>query len=112
MAVDDWFGLSSPGDLLRKLRHDRERIHNDPCDACAAYDFFVTAWHMLDWQLPGNENKAARKAARESSPLLRVPREADGPLLFASCPCAVARSVALPRCCTEVTIGPRGATSG
>ena len=36
-----------------------------------------------------------------------VAREADGPLLFASCPFAVVRSVALPRCCTEVTIGPR-----
>ena len=32
-----------------------------------------------------------------------VAREAVGPLLFASCPCAVARSVALPRCSTEVT---------
>ena len=40
-----------------------------------------------------------------------VAREADGPLLFASCPCAVARSVALPRCSTEARIGPRDSHS-
>ena len=44
---------------------------------------------------------------REGGGQNEVAREADGPLLFASCPFAVVRSVALPRCCTEVTIGPR-----
>jgi hypothetical protein len=52
-----------------------ERLRKDPNDTYAAFDFFVTAEHIVDWLLPdrpGTSQSAARKAKRESSDLLRV----------------------------------------
>jgi hypothetical protein len=67
--------LQSPVDLLSKLAHDMERIRRDPNDTYAAFDFFVTAEHLVDWLFPdrpGTNQSAARKAKRESSELLRI----------------------------------------
>jgi hypothetical protein len=64
------FELQTPADLVRKLRHDLERMANSPQDQYAAFDFFVTAEHILDWIHP--DNKAARESLRSSSPLLRI----------------------------------------
>jgi hypothetical protein len=41
--------LQTQGDMLVKLRHDLDRLKADPVDAFAAYDFFVTAFHMSEW---------------------------------------------------------------
>ena len=38
-----FFALGTPADLLKKLRHDF---------SYAAFDFFVTAEHLLDWKYP------------------------------------------------------------
>jgi hypothetical protein len=35
--------------MLVKLRHDLDRMKADPLDAFAAYDFFVTAFHLSEW---------------------------------------------------------------
>jgi len=67
-----FFNLADATDLLVKLRHDFARVIAAPTDSYAAFDFFVTAEHLLDWQVPGNSNKANRKARRQSSALLRV----------------------------------------
>jgi len=64
--------LDTPQHLLAKLKHDLERVQADPSDTYAAFDFFVTAEHMLDWVLPGYQNKHARSALRDSSPLLQA----------------------------------------
>jgi len=40
--------LRLPADLLRKLRHDFERMKMSPQDQYAAFDFFVTAEHIID----------------------------------------------------------------
>jgi hypothetical protein len=66
------FQLQTANDLLAKLQHDFERMSAAPSDAYAAFDFFVTAEHMLDWLHPGSEGKAAREAERNSSPLLQA----------------------------------------
>jgi hypothetical protein len=66
------FDLQSPQDLLKKLRHDLERLTNSPCDQYAAYDFFVTARHMPEWVYPGEQNLKKRADLERSSPLLRV----------------------------------------
>jgi hypothetical protein len=55
------FGLQSAPDLLRKLEADHARVHADPVDPFAAYDFVVTAWHLLEWALPGGANTPARE---------------------------------------------------
>jgi hypothetical protein len=39
-------------DLLDKLRADLARLERDPGDDYAAWDFFVTADHMRDWNQP------------------------------------------------------------
>jgi hypothetical protein len=64
--------LDTPQHLLAKLRRDFERVNSDPSDTSAAFDFFVTAEHMVDWVLPGYSNKEARKLLRESSSLLQA----------------------------------------
>ena len=65
-----FFELESPADLVRKLRHDLERIEKSPQDQYAAFDFFVTAEHIVDWLHP--DDKSARESIRSSNALLRV----------------------------------------
>jgi hypothetical protein len=73
MAMAPGFGtLHSARDLLEKLRHDYARIEHDPTDQYAAFDFFVTAEHVLDWHLPGAANRAAREQMRKSNVLLEI----------------------------------------
>ena len=62
--------LQSAGDLLQKIRHDHERLRSAPADVHAAFDFFVSAYHMLDWLHPNEA--AARKAEEEGNVLLQV----------------------------------------
>jgi hypothetical protein len=64
--------LDRPAHLLEKLRHDLARITSDPSDQYAAFDFFVTAEHMVDWVLPGFAQKQAQAGLRDSNPLLQV----------------------------------------
>lgn len=64
--------LKSAGDLLAKLKHDRQRIRENNHDAYAAFDFFVTAYHILDWLHPDPTGTAVRKALRDSEPLLQL----------------------------------------
>jgi len=67
--------LQQPADLLAKLAHDFERIRAAPDDAYAAFDFFITAEHIVDWLFPdspGMNQSSARKAKRESSELLKI----------------------------------------
>jgi len=70
--TESWLGLSTPKDLLKKLRKDCGRVRDEPLDAYSTFDFFVTAFHLLDWLYPGNENKAHRRQIIEASPLLAI----------------------------------------
>lgn len=63
-------GIKSPHDLLVKLRHDFKRMSANSMDAYAAFDFFVSAHHMLDWLNPNNNT--ARKAEEVGSILMLV----------------------------------------
>lgn len=64
------FELRSPQDLLKKLHHDYARLQQLPLDQYAAFDFFVTAEHMLDWLYPNESQK--RKDVRNKNVLLQV----------------------------------------
>ena len=55
-----FFDLQTPQDLLRKLRHDFGRLKESPVDSYAAFDFFVTAYHMLEWRYR-DRNKAEER---------------------------------------------------
>lgn len=71
MSMFQGFGeLKVPSDLLHKLRHDLERMKGLPQDQYAAFDFFVTAEHIVDWLHPNS--KADREALRSSTALLRI----------------------------------------
>jgi hypothetical protein len=67
-----FFGLQKPQDLLRKLEHDYARMQQEPLDSYSAFDFFVGAWHMLDWVLPGDMNAKRRTSLQKKTPLLQV----------------------------------------
>jgi hypothetical protein len=62
--------LRVPYDLVIKLKYDLERIRESPQDQYAAFDFFVTAEHLIDWVYP--DDKAARTSLRSSTSILRI----------------------------------------
>lgn len=67
--------LKRPADLVAKLEHDLERIRAAPEDAYPAFDFFVTAEHILDWLFPGppgSSQSDKRKSKRDSAKLLKI----------------------------------------
>jgi hypothetical protein len=64
------FKLQTANDLLGKLRHDLGRIENDWLDQYAAFDFFITAFHVVDWLYPGDAKR--QRAEIQGSPLLQV----------------------------------------
>src|SRR5713226_6055099 len=72
MPTKGLFQLQTPRDLLAKLGHDYQRMKQAPDDPYTAFDFFVTAEHMLDWLHPGAAGKAGRTAERNSQIFLQV----------------------------------------
>ncbi|MEJ7605694.1 MAG: hypothetical protein WKF37_05380 [Bryobacteraceae bacterium] len=68
------FSLQCPEDLLKKLEHDLGRLHANPLDQYAAFDFVVTAEHMLDWVYPDHpqSNWKRRAEERNNSKLLQI----------------------------------------
>src|SRR5438093_3868693 len=72
MPTRGLFQLREPRDLLAKLVHDYDRLRETPDDPYPAFDFFVTAEHLLDWLYPGAAGKARRTAERNSQVILQV----------------------------------------
>ncbi len=70
------FELKSDGDLLAKLGRELERLRAAPNDVDHAFNFFVTAEHMLDWRYPDDPCK--RKNEREKPLLQLVSHLANG----------------------------------
>jgi hypothetical protein len=66
------FDLKSPADLLAKLGRELERLRAAPNDADHAFNFFITAEHMLDWLHPGKAGRARRESERKKQPLLQL----------------------------------------
>jgi len=65
-----FFALQQPVDLLAKLRHDYQRLQSSPMDTYAAFDFFVTGYHMLDWLYPNDRKRQGQE--EKASILLQV----------------------------------------
>jgi hypothetical protein len=64
-------------DLVQKLEHDLERIRHTPQDQYAAFDFFVTAEHILDWIYP-TDGKTRSKLREEEHLLALISHIANG----------------------------------
>lgn len=62
--------LRSPKDLLGKLKRDFEALEKDANNSDLAFNFFITALHMLDWLHPNDPGK--RTAIERSEILLQV----------------------------------------
>ncbi len=70
--MQGFFQLETPDDLLAKLERDFARMNRAPNDPDPAYDFFVTAEHMLDWLYPGNAGRKSREEQRDRHALLQL----------------------------------------
>lgn len=71
MAIDSGiFQMKTAGQLLDKLIADYRRVGESPGDSAAWFNFIVTADHLPEWELAGDE--AAAKRFREQHSLLRV----------------------------------------
>lgn len=66
--------LQSAHDLMRKLHHDFNRMKDSPADPYAALDFFITAYHMLEWIYPGDSRstREQRESMERNSNLLKI----------------------------------------
>jgi len=65
--------LRAPRDLVKKLEYDLARVLKSPQDQYAAFDFFVTAEHIVDWIHPDYyKDKKRRTEIRSSTPILRI----------------------------------------
>jgi hypothetical protein len=62
--------LQTPSDLLSKLKHDLERMKASPEDTYAAFDYFVTAEHIIDWAYPDESPK--RSELRKNERMLEI----------------------------------------
>ena len=66
------FGLNNSADLFKKLEREFEQLIAEPTDAYLAYNFFVTAWHLLEWKHPGHSGKPIRDRIRDQTPVLQI----------------------------------------
>lgn len=68
--MPEWLGFRTPQDLLAKLERELTRLQKNPGDADTTFNFFITAWSLVDWLHPGNPS--ARKALCAKHPVLQV----------------------------------------
>lgn len=72
MTFKGFFELLTVKDLFAKLERNLLRVQDNRLDVDAAFDFFVTAYHMLDWLHPGSRNSSKRRDIERNSVLLQV----------------------------------------
>jgi hypothetical protein len=65
-----WGHLQSAADLARNVQRDLKRLQALPGSTDVAYDFFVTAFHVIDWVYP--TSKTERKHLQAEEPLLDI----------------------------------------
>jgi hypothetical protein len=68
------FHLGTPRDLVKKARHDLQRLRDNPLDAYAAFDFFVAVRHVPDWLYPNLNEASKKKQLFKSNVELRIAR--------------------------------------
>jgi hypothetical protein len=66
------FGLENHADLFKKLEWEYKLLTADPTNSYLAYNFFVTAWHMLEWKYSDKKDTGIRNNIREETPLLQI----------------------------------------
>lgn len=66
------FGLENPNQLFDKLKWEYDGLLEDDENPYKCYNFFVTAWHLLEWQYPGKENEPFRTKEKQNNLILQV----------------------------------------
>ena len=66
------FGLGSHLELMEKLECEFQQLIANPSNAYHAYNFFVTAWHLVEWKYPDVRDTPKRNALRDQIPLLQI----------------------------------------
>lgn len=66
------FGLHGASDLLKKLEWEFEKLNAEPTNPYIAYNFFVTAWHLLEWKYPDPNGTSERKRIKNEQPILQI----------------------------------------
>ena len=64
MSPHAWFGKRFDADLLAKARRDLRQLEQNPSDEDTAFDFFVTARHVLDWPSAQGVRRTPREIER------------------------------------------------
>ncbi len=64
------FELKTAKDLYSKLKREYLAFENDQINSDIAFNFFVTAWHLLEWAYPGD--KSTQKTIRDSNVVLQI----------------------------------------
>ena len=68
------FELQSASDLYQKLEWDFENLQRDYRDSRTAYNFVVTAYHLLEWVVPDADPdcRAKRTKFLQECPALEI----------------------------------------
>lgn len=68
-GFNGFFDLRDPQSLLKKMRYDYDRMVASPLSTYAAFDFFVTANHIIDWIWPSSSSEQLKlERAAETIP--------------------------------------------
>lgn len=70
--MSGFFELRSWLDLHDKLEWEFKQLSATPDDTYIAYNFFVTAWHLLEWVHPDPIGTSNRSCLKDKEPLLQI----------------------------------------
>ncbi len=63
-GFNGFFDVRDPQALFKKMRYDYERMMAEPLNVFPAWDFFVTANHLIDWIWPSAGSAQHREERR------------------------------------------------
>ena len=69
---EGFLDLRTHADLFNKLEWEFKHLSENPKNSYIAYNFFVTAWHLLEWEFPDPEGRLVRKSLRDQNPVLQI----------------------------------------
>src|SRR3972149_2897651 len=70
MRKRGFFSMVTVRDLFLKLERDLRKLEASPLDVDMAFNFFITAEHILDWKYPIDPTR--QHAERDNSVLLQI----------------------------------------
>ena len=72
MSYPGFGSLKTVSDLFKKLEKEYEDLESEPHNEYMAFNFFITALHVIDWIYPSKNDKAKRDALEASNVILQI----------------------------------------